>query len=34
MALIAGWWGVWDIVSGLTVSWLWRKKLSSLFVKL
>lgn len=25
MALIAGWWGVWDIVSGLTVGWIWGK---------
>ncbi|GJM27749.1 MAG: hypothetical protein DHS20C17_03840 [Cyclobacteriaceae bacterium] len=27
MALIAGWWGVWDIVSGLTIGWIWSKKL-------
>ncbi|GAA1945833.1 hypothetical protein [Microbacterium deminutum] len=23
MAIVAGWWGIWDIIAGLTVAWLW-----------
>ena len=26
MAIIAAWWGIWHIVSGLLVAWLWSKK--------
>ena len=26
MTVIAAWWGVWHIVSGLGISWLWSKK--------
>ncbi|MCI5057280.1 MAG: bile acid:sodium symporter family protein [Flavobacteriales bacterium] len=29
MALVAAWWGVWHIISGLTLSWFFQKKLSS-----
>ncbi len=26
MTVIAAWWGVWHIISGLAISWLWSKK--------
>lgn len=26
MALVAAWWGLWHIVSGLTISWIWSRK--------
>jgi bile acid:Na+ symporter, BASS family len=25
MALIAAWWGIWHMVSGMTVSYLWSR---------
>lgn len=27
MAFIAAWWGIWHIISGLTISWFWSKKI-------
>lgn len=26
MALVAAWWGIWHIVSGLTISWYWSRQ--------
>ena len=26
MAIIAAWWGIWHIISGLTIGWLWSRK--------
>ena len=26
MALVAAWWGIWDIIAGLTVATLWRRR--------
>lgn len=26
MALVAAWWGIWDIVAGLAVAWWWRRR--------
>jgi BASS family bile acid:Na+ symporter len=26
MAIVAAWWGIWHILSGLTISWLWSGK--------
>lgn len=26
MAIIAAWWGIWHIISGLTVSWYWSRR--------
>lgn len=26
MALVAGWWGIWHVISGLTVASLWRRR--------
>jgi len=26
MAIIAAWWGIWHIISGLTVAWYWSRK--------
>jgi BASS family bile acid:Na+ symporter len=26
MALVAAWWGIWDIIAGLTVAVLWRRR--------
>lgn len=26
MALIAAWWGIWDLVTGLGLAWWWRKR--------
>lgn len=26
MAIIAAWWGVWHIISGLTIAWYWSRK--------
>jgi BASS family bile acid:Na+ symporter len=28
MAVIAAWWGVWHIISGLSISTLWSKKVN------
>ncbi|WP_209330134.1 bile acid:sodium symporter family protein [Lunatimonas salinarum] len=28
MAIIAGWWGIWHIVSGLSIATLWKSKMS------
>ena len=25
MAIVAGWWGIWDIIVGLAVAALWRR---------
>ena len=27
MAIVAAWWGIWHIISGLLVSWLWSKRI-------
>ena len=29
MALVAAWWGIWHILSGLTLSYYWNKKIST-----
>lgn len=29
MALIAAWWGIWHIISGLGLAWFWSKKLQA-----
>ena len=26
MAIIAAWWGIWHIISGLTIAWFWSRK--------
>lgn len=26
MALVAAWWGIWDIIAGLVVAWVWRRR--------
>ncbi|NNG01440.1 MAG: bile acid:sodium symporter family protein [Desulfobacteraceae bacterium] len=26
MAVIAGWWGIWHIISGLTMAWFWSRR--------
>ena len=26
MAIIAAWWGIWHILSGLSIAWFWSKK--------
>ncbi len=30
MALVAAWWGIWDIIAGLTVATVWRRRTASL----
>jgi BASS family bile acid:Na+ symporter len=27
MALVAAWWGIWDIIAALTVARIWRRKI-------
>lgn len=26
MALVAAWWGIWDIIAGLAVAWVWKRR--------
>ncbi len=30
MAIIAGWWGIWHLISGLAIAWYWSPRKSSL----